>query len=258
MNTYELNSARNCLRVLINSYNIKEIFLPYYICPDVWIACRKENCTVKFYHIDDNFMPVFDFKKSDYVLYPNYFGICAKNVIKLAEKFPNLIVDNAHAYYMKHIGLASFNSYRKFFEVSDGAKLYTSCNINLDKDNYFYENTPKNFDEFIKNERRISELNPMHISDCTKNRMQNTDFEKEKEKRLQSFYEFDKKYRSTNQLKINLSEYDVPFVYPYLSDIQINIPSFRYWSPLSKTFLEYKFYKYLKPIPLINIPYLNE
>ena len=112
-----LNSARNCLRYIIRAYNITEIYVPYYTCNVVWQAIRSEGCKIKFYHIDDKFMPVQEFQKEDFVLYSNYFGVCAGNVKILSEKYPNLIVDNAQAFYMPSLGLASFNSPRKFFGV---------------------------------------------------------------------------------------------------------------------------------------------
>ena len=43
-----LNYARNCLRYIIQTYNIKEIHLPYYTCPTVWQAIQKEDCKIHF------------------------------------------------------------------------------------------------------------------------------------------------------------------------------------------------------------------
>ena len=249
MNTYELNSARNCLRIIIRTYGIKEIFIPYYICPAVWQACRAEKCIIKPYHIDKNFYPDCDFNKKDYILYPNYFGICANNVLKLAKPYKNLIVDNAHAMFMPHFGLASFNSYRKFLNCADGAKLYINKEIEpLNIDDYEYETAPQNYNEFVQNELRIDRLGPLLISKCSAKRIKN--LENEKQIRLEKFYQLHEKYLSSNELKINLTEYDVPFVYPYLSDEIPKGDYLRYWSGLPKDFKEYDFYKRLKPIPL--------
>ena len=78
-------------------------------------------------------MPAREFAENDYILYPNYFGISSKNVHKLMRLYKNLIVDNAHNYFMPDCGLASFNSLRKFFNVKDGAFLYIS---QLSSENY--------------------------------------------------------------------------------------------------------------------------
>ena len=69
-------------------------------------------------------MPAQDFPKSAYIVYPNYFGICDKNIDKLIKIYPKLIIDNAHAFYSKPRGFASFNSAKKFLPVKDGAYLW--------------------------------------------------------------------------------------------------------------------------------------
>ena len=55
--TKKLNCGRNSIRFIIRTYNIKEIFIPYYTCPSVWQAIKREKCKIKFYHIDKNFLP---------------------------------------------------------------------------------------------------------------------------------------------------------------------------------------------------------
>lgn len=258
MQIYQLNTARNCLRVIIRVYGIKEIFMPYYICPCLWQACRAENCEVKFYHINDEFYPTQDFDEKSYILYPNYFGICGENVLRLEKSYKNLIVDNAHAFYMKPCGLASFNSYRKFFpKVLDGANLFIDANIDLPISKYDYDLSLQNYNDFVKNELRLNSEVPMFISQDTKENIQKINFAAEKERRMRKFYERHKTLIKSNELNIKLSKFDVPFVYPYLSENEINEPSFRYWSPLPKNFLEYKFYRYLKPLQLIELPYLK-
>lgn len=256
-NFFELNTARNCLRVIIRCYKIKEIFIPYYICPTVWQACRAENCSVKFYHIDDKFYPIQNFDKNSFILYPNYFGICSKQVFELAQQYPNLIVDNAHALFMKQCGLASFSSYRKFFEVADGAKLYMDREIKLERDTYIYKKLPQTYAEYVQNELRLNREAPKLMSNCTKNIIDSVNFDVEKHKRLISFQNWHKKLKETNKLKFELTEYDVPFVYPYLSDKPLEIETFRYWNVLPESFSEYKFYKFLQPIPLVELPYLK-
>ena len=109
----KLNSARNCLRYIVKAFDIKEIYIPYYLCSAIRLSLSKENCKIHYYHIDDKFYPTCDFKENDFILYPNYFGVCNENVLKLAKKYKNLIVDNAHSFYFEPVGIASFNSVRK-------------------------------------------------------------------------------------------------------------------------------------------------
>ena len=259
--TIKLNLARNCLRYIIKVYNIKEIFIPYYICPTVISAVRKENCNIKFYHIDDNFYPSVSFDRSSYILYPNYFGICADNVFRLCEQYPNLIVDNAHNFYMPDCGLASFSSLRKFFNVKNGACLNISQRLdsNFEYDNEYYEPFENlSYDEMVENENKLNIQGIKLMSQISEKYFSNTDLKYEKDKRIKTFYKFHERFKDKNKLKINLSEYDVPFIYPYLTedDSQAEMLEkeghliLRYWNFLPDNFPEYKFYRYLIPIPL--------
>ena len=74
-NAIALNLARNCLRYVIETYKIKEIYVPTYTCPVIWQAIEKSNCRIKFYNINEHFLPECEFSTNDFVLYTNYFGI---------------------------------------------------------------------------------------------------------------------------------------------------------------------------------------
>lgn len=261
----KLNSARNCLRYIIRAYNISDIYIPYYICPTIKIALRKEGIKIKFYHIDKNFMPVCEFRENDFILYPNYFGICTKNIENLEKKYKNLIVDNAHSFYSKPYGLASFNSLRKFFQpnygIKNGAYLYTNKLLNEKFDiSENYETVEYNFENIVKNENLLDKEDVKTISETTETMMKNIDFEEEKQKRLSNFYKYHELYSNKNELNINLQKNEIPFVYPLLTkDEKIGyelekqgLMIFRYWSGIPKNYDEYDFYRYLVPIPIVN------
>ena len=112
MNSF--NFARDALRYLIRENNIKEIFIPYYLCDVIRHAVVTEGAKPIFYHIDDKFFPAQSFPKDSYILYPNYFGICENNVDELVATYKKLIVDNAHAYWSKPKGFAAIYSPHKF------------------------------------------------------------------------------------------------------------------------------------------------
>ncbi len=265
---YEFNSARNALRGLLRELKIRKIHLPFYICPVLKNAVRKEDCRIEFYHIDENFFPVCDFDADDFILYPNYFGICTKNVRRLAEKYPNLIVDNAHAFYSPHFGLASFNSYRKFFffshNLKDGACLSVKKILSTEypKDEAKDEEIADfSYNSLLKNEKRVDKFEVFKISDVSKDTLNKINFDEDKKERLERFFKFHEKYKSLNELKIELEDGEIPFVYPFLTYdeklaekiTQNNDLILRYWNTLPESFLEYKFYKYLIPIPLTNL-----
>ena len=218
----EFELARDCLRYFVNKFGIKQMYIPYYLCDVVRHTLVDEGCKPIFYHIDDNFYPAIEFSKEDFILYPNYFGICVENVEKLVSIYSKLIVDNAHAYYDKPQGFACFNAGHKFGQKS-------SC-LWIDDANK-------------KNKQEISDNiypNP----------------------RIKKFLELHKKYSEKNQLQIDTKNITAPFVYPYLAEsieaadsLAKNLQKegktiYRYWNPLPENYNEYKFYSRLVPIPL--------
>lgn len=115
-----LNSGRNALRYILRKLGIHKIHVPYYTCPVVFEALKKENVSIEYYELDAQFFPDRDFPKNDFIIYNNYFGVCGGKVAKLAKDYPNLIVDNAQAFFSRQTGRVAFYSPRKFFGLPDG------------------------------------------------------------------------------------------------------------------------------------------
>ena len=224
----KLDYARNSFRFLIKEFGIKEIRLPYYLCDVMRHGAFAEGCKILFYHIDDNFMPAESFNEKEFILYPNYFGICEKNVKQLSKIYPNLIVDNAHSLYSEPMGIACFNSVRKFIPKRTESFLFIK------------ENSPEPHAESFDELERISK------------------------KRTISFKKLNLLYHNLNLLKFDLKYITSPFCYPCLTateneaDLLVKKLEqegkiiYRYWNTLPKTFNEYKFYSRLVPIPLDN------
>lgn len=264
--TIKLNSARNCLRYIIKAFNIKEIYIPYYLCSAIRAAIYKENCKINFYHIDENFKPTEEFNKTDYILYPDYWGICSSAVKELSLKYPNLIIDNAHSFYSEPEGIACFNSLRKFFpELRDGAILHTQKVINTtyQKDNYEYIPKIPDYKEICINEQRIDYSDIKLISKTTETLFNTLDIKIKAKERLNKFYLFHSQYKNDNLLNIELKNNQIPFCYPILAkDINAadkiaksfeeqHITICRYWNNLPDSFIESIFYKQLVAIPLL-------
>ena len=214
--------GREALQYAVKTLKIKTINIPYYLCNVIRHALVEVNCKPKFYHINDNFMPAMEFDKDEFILYPNYFGICQKNVKLLSDMYPKLILDNAHAYYDEPCGIACFNAGHKFGENNSYLFLKTA--------NYKLEETNSNKPEILK--------------------------------RKEDFLKLHNKYKTVNRLKINTSKIIAPFVYPclcettYEADMLVSDLKnqgkiiYRYWNLLPENYPEYKFYSRLVPIPL--------
>ena len=268
MNDYKLiklNTARNCLRYIIRAFNTEEIYLPYYLCPAVRSAVFKEKCKINYYHIDENFRPAIEFPLNSYILYPDYFGVCSDIVDVLSKKYKNLIVDNAHSFYSKPKGIASFNSLRKFFpSLIDGAFLYTTKTLNtkIPIDEYSYIPHILSFEEFCKNENRLDNQGIKIISKSTYSGFLTVDFEKAKKYRLEKFEFLHKKYGNSNCLNIKINDNTAPFGYPYLlksiedADNTVKklksegVNVYRYWNNLPDNYEEKIFYNSLVVITI--------
>jgi len=253
----KLNTARNALRYIIRAFGIKEIYIPYYICPALRIAAAKENCRLKFYHIDKFFKPVIDFPEDAFILYPDYFGVSGAIVNDLALKYPNLIADNAHSFFSEPIGAASFNSLRKFFPaLKDGSFLYISktADFNIEQDDFEYDYKELSFDELCRNENRLDYEDIKYMSECTLDYFNKIDLNSVKQQYINNFKENDKKYGAVNNLKLNLPSGAAPYKYPYLASSEAAADKtaeelekngktiFRYWNNLPESFIEKDFY----------------
>lgn len=257
-NLLKLNLGRNSLRYIIRNYKISEMYIPYYICPAIRRALISEKCRPVFYHIDNNFMITDDLPKDSYILYPNYFGVCDKNVEILSQKYEKLIVDNSHSFYSEPTGFASFNSARKFLPVFYGSFLWIKeARLSLDFENSPVS-APKNEEEFLHNEILFENLEPKFIEDNLADRIESFNL---KEKRKEIFLELHKTYGEKNLLKIDLN-CQSPFCYPLLAKthddaneiafdfINRGYDIYRYWEELPSDYPESKFYERLVPIPL--------
>ena len=131
---------------------------------------------------------------------------------------------------------------------------------NFRKDETKYEQIKNNYDynEFLKNEKRVDEFEILAISGTSSGLVKNIDFEKDKKERREKFFKLDERFGRFNELRLELGGNEVPFVYPLLSrdeKLQRELTKnndliLRYWTNLPQNFTEYDFYKYLLPVPL--------
>ena len=212
----ELNSAREAFQYVLEYYRINKIHIPYYLCDVMRHTAYKTGCKIEFYHIDDNFLPDIDFSKTSFILYPNYFGICDSNIELLSKEYPNLIVDNAHAYFNKPKGLACFNSHKKFLQTNLGSDLWFED----------YDDT-RNLDKQIQLAKKQN-FSHWHNLLLRKNQIIITNYNSP----------FCYPYLAES----------VEIADNFVNNTNLNI--YRYWNQLPKAYNEYKFYSRLVPIPI--------
>lgn len=122
----KLNTARNCLKYLIEARNINKLWLSRWNCSAVLDTCENSGIEIGYFDLDSNLKPVMppDYKSSDYVYVVNYYGQVSE------VHFEHMILDNVQAFFQKPIdGVDTIYTCRKYFGVTDGAYLYTDARI---------------------------------------------------------------------------------------------------------------------------------
>jgi hypothetical protein len=120
-----LNTGRNALEYILQVRGYKKVYLPHYHCQALMTPLARLNIPYECYDIDYDFeFNEFEVKPDEAILYINFYGLKDDYINKLAQKYPTLIVDNAHAFFSAPLqGVDTFYSCRKFFGVPDGAYL---------------------------------------------------------------------------------------------------------------------------------------
>lgn len=268
-----LNICRSGLRYLIRSLGIKHMHVPIYTCHVVKDTICQEGCEVINYHLTENLMPATDFPKDDFIIYNNYFGCVGNNVSELARQYPNIIVDNAQAFYAAPKGRADIYSPRKFFGLPDSGILKGrdipqlalpqghSINVSSHLLRRLDFDAQAGYQEFIRNDEALEQYPLERISPLTLALMGNIDYEEAKHKRLANFNFLHEHLQSS--FPFAMKEDDVPMVYPlYLENgdvvrtklIQNQIFTARYWpnvlNDARPTDLEFSLTMNILPLPI--------
>lgn len=226
-NAIKLNCGRNALWYLIKARGIRRIWMPKFMCDSCEGVLKKENVIISFYSIGLDFRPMDVHPAADEWLYVvNYYGQLSNEYLKsLKDAYPNLIVDNAQAYFQIPIdGVDTLYTCRKFFGVADGAILYTDATLDeeLPADESFermhfllgrFERTASEFySEYVANNQFFSSEPIKRMSKLTENLLHGIDYEFVKERRTQNFAYLHEVFEGVNILKLTVPE--GAFMYP--------------------------------------------
>ena len=232
-NCIALNSGRNCLRYLIKTKGIKKIWLPKLLCSVISDTCKEENVDILYYSVNKQLRPDIDkcINKDEWFYLINYYGqYDVSEIIKYAEKYDNIIIDNAQAMYDEPVpGTDTIYTCRKFFGVPDGGYLYTDkhSDIIIQQDESYdrieflmgrYEKSASEFyNDYRRNEEKIDELPLKRMSKSTHNLLRGINYDKVKEIREENFKYLHQKLSELNQLKLRIPV--GPYMYPlYIND----------------------------------------
>lgn len=227
-NAIALNSGRHAVEYVIKAKNIKKMYVPDYLCASIRNICEKCKCSYEIYEVSSDFMP--NFKKEIYddeCLYiVNYFGQIGKKQIKqYKNKYKNIIVDNAQAFFEKPIkGIDTVYTCRKFFGVPDGGYLYTDTYLNdelktdlsYDRIKYilgrFELDAGTFYKDSVENNKFFADESLKNMSKLTHNLLRAIDYTRIKKKRTQNFLELHRKLKEINGLELHVPK--GAFMYP--------------------------------------------
>ncbi len=228
-----LNTGRNAFEYILLANSYSKVYLPFFTCDVLLEPLNKYKIAYEFYHINEQFEPLFDYdkiKSNEAFLYTNYFGLKDSFVIEIAKFCKNLIIDSAQSFFSKPInGIDTFYTPRKFFGVPDGAYLYTNKKLEttFEKDNSFKRcshllkrldyKVETGYEDFKHNEAELHRQDIKEMSNLTQSLLTAVNYELCAEIRKTNFIFLHEKLKNTNKLKINIFT-EVPMVYPYWID----------------------------------------
>lgn len=227
-------SFRSALAKIIEICDIRELYLPVYFCHDVTKYIRKLKLRIKFYNIDENFLPELDqLPPKSKLLYVNYFGICDIQVKEVITKYSeeNVILDLSQRLWMDTKCFAKLNSIRKFAAVADGSRLQVEAD-NIDIRNKGLE--PKvslehimnpeqglSYEKYLVHERSFAKRANQNMSTATELVLQNIDMSHLAFTRHRNFTLVDGLLKQYNAIDYE-SLPECPLCYPFLPKLDLN------------------------------------
>lgn len=234
--TISLNTGRNCLEMILRSRDFTKIYLPYYMCEVLFEPIKKLGIDYVFYELDSKLEPILlnNIGPNEVLFYINYFGLKQSKVEDLAQDktITNLIIDNSQAFFSPPIikdSVDTFYSARKFFGVPDGAYLYTTQEIIIekiaqssDRGSHLLKRLDQGsefgFNDFQKNEGKLVGQPIMKMSNLTKQLMCSINYNQVKATRRNNFKLLERELSEDNKFSLSLDNSAIPMVYPYYTD----------------------------------------
>jgi hypothetical protein len=277
----KLNTGRNAFEYILKSKSYRKVYLPYFTCDVMLEPIHKLGLESEFYHINEEFEPIFNYSNvapDETFVYTNYFGLFDHIVAKLVGKCPNLIIDNAQAFFSKPIkGIDTFYSARKFLGVPDGAYLFiNNSNHDLIKNCPFYKSADRfehllkriemgaeeGYESFKNNSKSLVGEPIKKMSLLTQRILESIDYQFVAEQRRTNYKYLHDNLKGKNSLDLCSNELTVPMVYPFLTDktdlrtklIKNNIFIATYWPNVLEwcdlNSLEHKLAKNILHLPI--------
>ncbi|MBQ7346475.1 MAG: hypothetical protein IJW55_00805 [Clostridia bacterium] len=224
-----VNNARNALLYLLKAKKIKKLYIPYFLCDSVSKLCDREGYRYEYYHIGEDFLPIFEksLSKDEYLYIVNFYGqISNQKILDLKKIYGNIIFDNVQAFFQRPVqGIDTIYSCRKFFGVPDGGYISTTAilekelPVDISKDRMkhilgrFEGEASEYYEDFKSNDRAFVELELRQMSALTHNILGAIDYDFVCERRNKNYAILEKHLGEKN--KLHLVVPTGPYCYPF-------------------------------------------
>ena len=281
-NIARLNSGRAGIYHAARCLYCSKVRLPRYLCKTVRDFLVKKGISLRYYDMNEKFEPILeDVPDEEAVVLTNYFGIMSdERMIRLAQRYSKVIIDNAQAFFARAIpGCMNVYSARKFIGVPDGAYVVgEGADQFIDEYEQDYSSDTslflllrveygcagKAYEARHLNEERVDQSDIKRMSGLTHSILGGTDYGFIKRKRRENFRMACRLLDRYNGFSVQsyISDNCVPMVYPLLTDNEHLIDALlaqkhfqgRWWAYLSgvttEGSFENKLSRYLVPITI--------
>lgn len=232
-------SARVAFYLLLKKVNPTLIWMPAYICPSMIEVVKTLGINFKIYHINEDFEIIenINLYKNEILLYVNYFGICAKNQLKILKKYNSnqVIFDNSQALFSEPLDcLATLYSPRKFLGIPDGGVLITKLDI-LQPDFEavtlndlqhlicrYNGKVKEGYKYYLINEEKFNNFEHLGVTGFSYDILHSVSYDTIKNKRLINFKYLKKSLTKINKFKFDNFVFEEALFLPFLGDVAKN------------------------------------
>ncbi len=230
---YRLNTARNAIVYVLQKRKCSKVYLPHYTCGVLIDAIKKVDISISFYainkHLEIEKIPVL--RDGELLIYTNYFGLKDNYIKHLTATIPNIIIDNAQAFFSKPLpGVDTVYCARKFFGVPDGAYLSTDLvldeelevDVSVNRMSHLLKRletgAESGFEDFKLNDNALKNEPLKRMSNLTLTILsKGVDYQEAAMQRALNFQFLHEHLKLKNNLDFSIEKGISPMVYPYMA-----------------------------------------
>lgn len=224
-------SSRAAFLALLRAMRPTAVWMPWYICDAMLEPLRMTGTPVKRYRLDAGLrVQSADIAHGEWLVYVNYFGLCAQQVDDVLSRFPRerVVIDNAQALFAESADcLATLYSPRKFLGVPDGGFLVTQQPIAMPEATddasllrcghlltRLAKDAEAGYADYAAAEESLKHQEPLRMSALTERLLAGVDYESVRARRAENFAFLHEKLQRYNRFTFRDEDDAVPLCYP--------------------------------------------